>query len=286
MNNQHLSLYGLKWNPFSPEAPVDSFLCTPPIDAFSWRVEQLAREGGFALVLGDPGVGKSVALRMLVQRFANLHEVKVNTLTRPQCSIADFYRELGARFEVQLAPHNRWGGARVLRERWHAHIEHALYRAVLLVDEAQEMTPGVFNELRLLSSADLDARSLLTVVLCGDGRLSEKLRRAELLPLASRVRVRLNLEAQTPNALRELLLHVLEAAGNPQLMTRGLVTTLCEHAAGNPRILMTLANDLLDAGILRKAKRLDEQLYLDVFAVPSTTPTTKHKTRRAKGARA
>jgi type II secretory pathway predicted ATPase ExeA len=63
----------------------------------------------------------------------------------------------------------------------------------------------VLNELRLLSSSNFDSRNLLTVVLCGDQRLLAKLQDPELLPLASRIRVRLLVESQQPQELREHL---------------------------------------------------------------------------------
>jgi general secretion pathway protein A len=63
---------------------------------------------------------------------------------------------------------------------------------VLLIDEAQEMAPKVRSELRLLSSADFDATSLLTMVLSGDDRLLERLRHPDLVPLATRIRTRLH----------------------------------------------------------------------------------------------
>ena len=66
MNSTLLALYGLKWNPFSPELPVEALFITPRLEDFCWRIEQaLVREGGFALVHGEPGTGKSVALRVL-----------------------------------------------------------------------------------------------------------------------------------------------------------------------------------------------------------------------------
>jgi type II secretory pathway predicted ATPase ExeA len=64
MNKKLLALYGLKWNPFSSELPTEALVITPKLESFCWRIEQtLVREGGFALVIGDPGTGKSVALR-------------------------------------------------------------------------------------------------------------------------------------------------------------------------------------------------------------------------------
>ena len=139
---------------------------------FAWRVEQLVQEGGFALICGESGTGKSVALRIVAQRLAALRDVMVGVVERPQSKSGDFYRELGDIFSVQLRPSNRWGGFRALRERWKARVAATRIRPVLLVDEAQEMEPGVLSELRILASADFDSASLLTVTvqqLCDRG---------------------------------------------------------------------------------------------------------------------
>ena len=67
MNSKKLlALYGLKWDPFSPEIPHEALLVTPKIDHFAWRVEQLAQEGGFALITGESGTGKSVTLKCIL----------------------------------------------------------------------------------------------------------------------------------------------------------------------------------------------------------------------------
>lgn len=282
MNKKLLAMYGLKWNPFSPEVPVEGLRLSPNVESFAWRVENLAREGGFALLTGQHGLGKSATLRAVVDRLGKLPEVRVGQLTRPQAALADFYRELGDVFGVQLSPHNRWSGAKVLRQRWLAHIDAALFRPVLVIDEAQELLPAVLKELRLLSSADLDSRLLLTVVLAGDLSLGEKLRNDDLA-LSSRMRVRLTLEPLTPEALVECLRQVLTAAGNAKLMTHECMIVLAEHAAGNPRALMQMAEEMLAVGAQREVKQLDEKLYLEVFAIPPTAERAPPK--REQGAR-
>ena len=265
MNKNKLSLYGLKWNPFAAAVPAEALMTTPAIASFTWRIEQLVREGGFAAVHGEPGTGKSVVLRLLAARLATLPDVTVGVLTRPQAHTADFYRELGELFAVPLSPHNRWAGAKALRARWRAHIEGSLCRPVLLIDEAQEMVPAVLGELRLLCSTELDSRQVLTVVLAGDGRLAEKLRMPELLPVGSRIRTRLHTAAASREELREHLRHALTQAGNPTLMTDEVAAALCEHAAGNLRVLMNLANELLVAGVERELDRIDEKLFFDLY---------------------
>src|SRR5436189_195301 len=157
MNSKKLlALWGLKWNPFSPELPREALLVTAALDNFAWRVEQLVQEGGFALVTGEPGTGKSVALRLVAARLQALR----------------------------------------------------------------------------------DATALLTVILAGDGRLLELLRHQDLIPLGTRIRTRLLLEAASRTELGQLLSHALAKAGNAALMTAELQSTLVDHAAGNYRVLM------------------------------------------------
>ncbi|MBF0440040.1 MAG: AAA family ATPase [Magnetococcales bacterium] len=276
MRNRQLDRYSLKWNPFTPDIPTEACLVTGETERFLWRVEQLAKIGGFALLSGESGTGKSVVLRLLRDHLGKTPDLLVAVLSRPQGSIPDFYRELGALFDVQLTPHNRWAGSKMLRERWLAHMESSLFRAVLIVDEAQEMHSSVLSELRLLCSDQLDSRSILTVVLSGDDRLPELFRTRELIPLGTRIRVRMNMGAMHPTQLKEHLRHVLSVSGNPDLMTEELSDTLCERSVGNLRILMGMGAELLEAAIQRQIDRIDEKLFLDTFA-PQITLKNKSK---------
>jgi general secretion pathway protein A len=277
VNKKLLALFGLKWNPFAPDVPTDALLVAPRIESFCWRVDNLAREGGFALVTGTPGIGKSVALRLLVERLSTIRDIKIGVMVKPHTNVSDFYRELGDLFVVQLSPHNRWAGGKVLRERWQAHIDAALVRPVLVIDEAQDMSTKVLDEVRHLTSARLDSHMLLTTILAGDTRLVEKFKSEDLLPLASRIRVRLNLDRATPDELEQCLRHAMTKAGATKLMTSELVTTLCEHASGNYRALMTMANDLLSTGAEREAKILDEKLFFETYTPASDAVNAKAK---------
>ena len=275
MNKTLLALYGLKFNPFSPQLPTEALYITPPVEQFCWRIEHaLIREGGFALIQGDPGTGKSAVLRLLNERLGRLPEVSVGAISHPSSNLADFYREMGDLFAVELKPHNRWGGFKALRERWLAHLQATLLRPLLLIDEAQEMHPTVLNELRLLTSTEFDSRSLLSVILAGDARLLHKLRHDDLLPLGSRIRTRLAMEYADREALMACLQHLTQCAGNARLMTPELMRALCDHAVGNFRVLTTLAAELLTVAAERELTVLDEKLYLEVFAA---TPTQERK---------
>jgi type II secretory pathway predicted ATPase ExeA len=283
VNQSLLALYGLKWNPFSQELPIEALRVTPPAEDFLWRIEQnLVREGGFALVQGDPGTGKSVVMRLLAERLERLADLTVVALNHPQSNLADFYRELGELFGVTLKPSNRWCGFKSLRERWIAHLEGTRLRPVLLIDEAQEMNSMTLSELRLLFSARFDSRPLLSIVLAGDGRLAEKLKRDELLPLGSRVRIRLTMEYASREDLMACLEHLLSTAGNATLMTPQLRGLLCDHAAGNYRVMTTMSAQLLSAAVQRQAAVLDEKLYFEVFAGTKTTSAAKPRQRAGR----
>ena len=148
MNKKLLSLYGLKYNPFSQEVPIEALLPTAKLESFLWRIENLqVREGGFALVMGDPGSGKSAVLRLVAERLSRLGEVAVGEFQHPQSNVADFYRELGDLFGVELSPHNRWAGTKVLRERWKGFVEASLFRRarVTLLDAVLHVLESLFE---------------------------------------------------------------------------------------------------------------------------------------------
>lgn len=276
MNKKILALYGLKYNPFTPDVPTDGLYIYSKLNEFIWRVEHsLIRDGGFALISGEPGTGKSVALRLLSERLKQQRDIQVGAIQHSSGRLGDFYRELGELFGVPFCMNNRWHSFKSLRDRWLHHLESTLLRPVLLIDEAQEMSSDVLNELRLLSSMQFDSRILLSVILSGDHRLNDKLRRDDLLPLGSRIRVRLQTQYASSEELREALEHLLERAGNQTLMTQGLKQTVCEHAMGNYRALCIMAGELLATGALKERSQLDEQLYFECFAQPKSSNKRK-----------
>lgn len=273
MNNKRLlALFGLKWNPFLPNIPVQSLWVAPGMEIFLFQIENLVMDGGFALMSGEPGLGKSKNLQYLAHKLERLENVVVGVMERPQSSLADFYREMGDLFGVNLTPANRYGGFKALRERWRQHIKSTLYRPILLVDEAQEMVTTNLNELRLLGSAEFDSECLLTVILCGDLTLPERFRSNDLLALGSRIRFRRMLSPYDKNELKNYLEYSLAQAGAPQLMTKPLMSTLVEHSAGNLRLLNIMAAELLTVGAQRELTQLNEQLFLELY---SPTPQKK-----------
>ena len=272
------ALFGLKYNPFLPNLPTEALWVAPEAETFAHRVQVMISQGGFALITGDPGLGKSKTLQWIAQRLSKMPDIIVGVMERPQSQLADFYRELGELFGVGLTPSNRYGSFKTLRTKWKAHCQSSLTRPVLLIDEAQETSSACLTELRLLQSACFDSESLLFTILCGDGRLPARFRTPELLPLGSRIRARLQLTPFTPEQLQDYLNFALEQAGYQQLMTPELIQTLAAHSLNNLRVLNHMAAEMLDAATERNLPRLDESLYFELFSPAPAKP------RRNKGA--
>jgi len=261
-----LALYGLKYNPFLPDIPTEALWHPPHVDNFIFRLENLVMDGGFALITGESGLGKSKLLQLVSGKLGLIEDVTVGVMERPQSSLSDFYRELGVLFEVNLSVSNRYGGFKALRERWNEHIKRTLFRPVLLIDEAQEMSSVCMNELRLLGSAHFDSRCLLTTVISGDNRLPGRFRHNDLVSLGSRIRIRNVLEPYSRQTTMEYLDHSLAQAGADHLMSSALKQTLVDHSAGNLRVLNNMATELLAEAAKDELPQLDEKLFLKSFS--------------------
>jgi len=280
MNNIDIrSLYGLKYNPFLPDLPTEALYAIPGSESFALRVQSMAEYGGFALITGEPGLGKSKTLQKIAHQLEQIPDLTVGVMQRPQSKLGDFYRELGELFNVNMSPSNRYGGFKALRDRWKSHCQSTLLKPVLLIDEAQQVSAECLTELRILQSHKFDSQSLLFTILCGDNRLPDRFRTADLLPLGSRIGPRLLLEPLSPEQLQDYLHFALDQAGNSQLMSDELILTLSGHAANNLRILNQMAAELLASAAQQNLPRIDESLFFQLFSPSAAKP---RRSRRSK----
>ena len=270
MSSKLCQFFGLKFN-FSSDVPTESLYRSPRLEPFCLRVAHQVREGGFASITGDSGLGKSVTLRLVCDRLGKARDVVILPLQQSRGSVRDFYQELSERFEVPLSAHNRWTSFKTLRQRWASHIEQSAYRPLIVLDEAQATPTAVLEELKILSSRDFDSKQLMLLLLCGDARLTDRLAQPDLIPIGNRIRAKLRLEPTTGKELRDCLEHVVREAGNEGLMTPELMSVVAEQSVGNYRVMMNTCSELLFAGLQREVKVLDEKLFFELFT-PTTAP--------------
>ena len=281
MNNIDIrNLYGLKYNPFLPDLPPEALYAMPATESFALRVQSMAEYGGFALITGEPGLGKSKTLQKIAHQLEQIPDLTVGVMQRPQSKLGDFYRELGELFNVNMSPSNRYGGFKALRDRWKHHCQSTLLKPVLLIDEAQQVSDECLTELRILQSHKFDSQSLLFTILCGDNRLPDRFRTADLLPLGSRIGPRLLLEPLSPEQLQDYLHFALEQAGNSQLMSDELILTLSGHAANNLRVLNQMAAELLASAAQQNLPRIDESLFFQLFSPSGSNPRRSRRNKQ------
>jgi len=256
--------FSLEFNPFSSDIPWKKLYCSLRSKAFINSIKILTNTGGFALLTGEPGLGKSQTLRLIKGSLEELADMKVSVLSRPQSNIPDLYNELGDIFSVKIPlSFNRWNGFKKLRDRWKDHIQSTLLQPVIIIDEAESMQEKTLNELRLLSSLELDSKNALTIILAGDNRLISNLRTEGLLPLESRIKTRLNLEKQSVEDLDLFLTHLLIESKNPNLFTQKTKQLLIESSNGNYRSMIILGNKLLNFAFSKEKQIIDEKLFFE-----------------------
>jgi type II secretory pathway predicted ATPase ExeA len=263
------ALYGARFHPFSTDIPIEKCYISKELDSFVYRVQEISTMGGYALLTGASGSGKSTALRITANRLEKNMKLTPAIIHRPQSGIRDFYRELGDVFGLDLKTSNRFGTFKSMRDSWLRMIKATCLRPVLIIDEAQYVRDEVLSELRLLSSAELDSQCLASVILSGDERLLGKLQNPELVPLDSRIRERFVIHQYSQDELEKMLVHVLEQAGCLQMMTAGIRALLGEHSLGNPRTMMNRAEKLLSSALKEELSVIDEKLYHRLFSVES-----------------
>jgi len=272
-----LSLYGLKFHPFRPDVPIDALYTTPSVDSYLRRVELGIADGGFAMLTGDRAPARAWPYASSPSASAHCPTCSwaASSIRRaaPWTSIASSPTCSASRSPPTIA-------GRASRPCAHAGASTSPPPAAApFSSSTRHRRPCPPSSASCASwPARTYSKQLLCVVFAGDARLPERLRSAELLPLGSRIRRRLTLDYASRDELLACLDHLLAAAGNPSLMTSELRVTLADHAAGNYRVLMNLGDELLAVAADRELARLDEKLFLDVFAqTPKVKPAQKKR---------
>ena len=126
MNQKLLALYGLKWNPFTPEVPTEALYVPPKVENFCWRIEQAhLREGRLRVDPRRPRF-RQKRRHAPARRAPRATGGPLGRGHPPSAEqLDDFYRELGDIFSISIRVSNRWGGFKALRARWLDHLGSA-----------------------------------------------------------------------------------------------------------------------------------------------------------------
>jgi general secretion pathway protein A len=249
--------FGLPEAPFSL-APDPRFLYLSPghEEALAHLRWGLAQAGAFVVLTGEVGTGKSTVLAALLEDLPE--STAVAYVLNPRASVPALLSSIARDFGFTPseasgdAPDARPGEAEDLMERLYAgllRLHGEGKEALLLIDEAQLLSPEALEQLRLLTNLETRERKLLQIILVGQPELRDTLARAELRQLAQRITARYHLEALGPEVLKAMLCHRLAVAGAlTQPFSAAAFRELHRQSGGIPRIANLIADRALLAG--------------------------------------
>jgi general secretion pathway protein A len=280
----YAEFFGLKQEPFSiaPD-PHYLFMSERHREALAHLLYGIRGGGGFVLLSGEIGAGKTTICRCFLEQIPE--NCRVAYIFNPKLTVGDLLKTICHEFHIDirhegplpatikdyLDPLNEY----LLKS--HAAGEHNL----LIVDEAQNLTPHVLEQLRLLTNLETRERKLLQIILIGQPELRQMLARPDMEQLAQRVIARFHLGALSEQETGQYIQHRLEVSGlrGPSPFGADVVRRVHELSRGVPRRINLLCDRAMlgaysggrhqvDRGIVDKAA---QEVFGDGVESPSST---------------
>lgn len=266
--------FGLAEAPFSiaPD-PRYLYMSRGHQEALAHLLYGLGGEGGFVLLTGEVGTGKTTLCRCLLEQIPDTCDVAY--IFNPRLTVPELLSTLCNEFGIACPEGN--ASVKVFVDCINAHLLDAHARGrntVLIIDEAQNLSADVLEQMRLLTNLETSRRKLLQIILLGQPELSELLARAELRQLAQRIVARYHLGALPKNEVAAYIHHRLGVSGaREDLIPSGLVARLHRLSGGVPRVLNLLCDRALLGAYAQGKRKVDratlDQAAREVFGRPA-----------------
>ena len=229
----YLQHFGLRHSPLGKDIsePWDDGALTQLTERFNW----LLQSPGIGLITGEPGVGKTAALRSIT-RTLNPHRYQLIYQAETDFGRTDIYRGLARALGIEPG-YRRAQLWRDIKERVHELADRKQVTPVWIIDEAQNLPPEFFRDFPGFLNFAFDSRDLITVWLVGHPSLAQTLERAPYAALYSRIQVRVKLQPVVERERFALLIqHALKSAGcQHTLLADSGMELLRQASRGLPR---------------------------------------------------
>ncbi|HEV8441355.1 MAG TPA: AAA family ATPase [Methylomirabilota bacterium] len=256
----YLSFHGLKEKPFNA-TPDPKFLYLTPAhrEALAQLIYGVQENKGFIVLTGEVGTGKTTLLHTLLRRLdGNTAVAFITNSTLPFDDVVAYMLE---DFGVTKA-----GSSRV--ERLVALNQFLIERrrsgqnTVLILDEAQNLTPETLEQVRLLSNFETPTDKLVQILLVGQPELRAKLQLPELRQLKQRIGLRCHIRPLTLEEIHDYIRSRLRVAGGPdlRLFSDRAVARIAEYSGGIPRLINIVCDHCLLIGYVGQKRKIEREL--------------------------
>ncbi|MBQ0935184.1 ExeA family protein [Ideonella paludis] len=273
----YAKFFGLSQTPFSiaPD-PRYLYMSERHRDALAHLLWGVGAGGGFVLLSGDIGAGKTTVCRCFLEQLPP--QCTVAYIFNPSLTVDELLQTVCQEFGVALpeAPQTP-GSTKGMVDALNTFLlqEHAAGRScVLIIDEAQSLSAPVLEQLRLLTNLETAERKLLQIILIGQPELRDILARPELEQLSQRVVAQFHLEALSPAETHQYVQHRLSVAGwqGPSPFEPRALARIQQLTKGVPRRINLLCDRALLGAYALGLKTIDRHMVdkaaLEVFARP------------------
>ena len=268
------SYFGLAEAPFSiaPD-PRYLYMSQRHQEALAHLLYGVNGGGGVVLLTGEVGAGKTTICRCLLEQIPESCDVAY--IFNPKLTVAELLSTICAEFGISCPSGNT--SIKVYVDCINAYLLDAYARGrhtVLIIDEAQNLSADVLEQLRLLTNLETNQRKLLQIILLGQPELAEMLARPELRQLAQRIIARYHLGPLDRQEVAAYVRHRLGVSGTQrQLFPAALMSRLYRLSGGVPRIINVLCDRALLGAYVQSKERVDratlKQAAREVFHKPA-----------------
>lgn len=257
--------YGLRANPFNVNPdPRYLFLTRHTEEALACLTYGIQSRKGFVLLTGEVGTGKTTLINKLLEW---LHKERVFTafVFNPRLSVSQFLDFMMADFGIPCES-NQKGQMLLKLNQWLLDRYQAGERAVLVVDEAQNLSPQMLEEIRLLTNLETSTEKLLQIVLAGQPELEQKLNQPQLRQLRQRITLRAKTRQLTLEETQGYIQERMRIAGaeNPDIFSPEAVAAVHRFARGIPRVTNLLCEHALVSSFVDQKNPVPPEIVEEV----------------------
>lgn len=254
--------YSLAFNPFDKQQlPEKDCFRSKDFDEMTSRLNFLKDTRGIGLFTASPGMGKSFCLRCFAKSLnPNLYHMEYICLST--ISVADFYKQLCLILGVSDKG-GKTGMFKAIQEQIYYLYHEKRQPLLLAIDEAQYLSNGIFNDIKMLMNYGYDSVNCFTLILCGESHLNEILRRQPHEALRQRITIHYNYQGLSDTEAIDYVVHKLTCAGSSKaIIDEAALKAVAGHTHGNPRLIDNLMSDILVIGAQHGKKCIDTDIVL------------------------